>query len=62
MTLKGNNAKFKGKPTCSLKNDLRNLATFCAIRPKSEDLPFGWILLLTAYKDLDENVQKSYVS
>ena len=62
MTLKGNNAKFKEKPTCGLKIDIRNLANFCAIRQNSENLHFDWILLPTAYKDLDEKIQKSYVS
>ena len=62
MALKGNNAKFKGKQTCGLKNDVRNLANFPASRQKSENLYFDWILLLTAYRDLDEKIQKSYVS
>ena len=44
------------------KNDIRNLANFRASRKKSENLHFDWILLLTAYKDLDEKIQKSYVS
>ena len=61
MTLKGN-AKFKGKPTCVLKNNIRNLANFCASRQKSENLHFDWILLPTAYKELDEKIQKGYVS
>ena len=61
MTLKGN-AKFKGKPTCGLKNDIRNLVNFRASRQKSENLHFDWILLPKAYKDLDEKIQKSYVS
>ena len=61
MTLKGN-AKFKGKPTCGLKNDVRNLANFRASGQKSENLLFDWILLANAYKDLDEKIPKSYVS
>ena len=61
MTLKGN-AKFKGKPTCGLKNDIRNLVNFRASRQKSENLHFDWILLPKVYKDLDETIQKSYVS
>ena len=61
MTLKGY-AKFKGKPTYALKNDIRNLANFLASRQKSENLLFDWILLPKAYKDLDEKIQKSYVS
>ena len=56
------NAKFKGKPTCGLKNDIRNLVNFRASRQKSENLHFDWILLPKAYKDLDEKIQKSYVS
>ena len=42
-------AKFKGKLTCGLKSDIRNLV----------NLHFDWILLSNAYKDLDEKVQKS---
>ena len=42
-------AKFKGKLTCGLKNDIRNFV----------NLHFDWILLSKAYKDLDEKVQKS---
>ena len=61
MTLKGN-AEFKGKPTCGLKNDVRNLANFRASGQKSENLHFDWILLANAYKDLDEKIPKSYVS
>ena len=61
MTLKGN-GKFKGKPTYGLKNNIRNLANFCASREKSENLHFDWILLPKTYKDLDEKTQKSYVS
>ena len=57
MTLKGN-AKFKGKPTCGLKNDIRNLVNFRASRQKSENLHFDWILLPKAYKDLDEKIQE----
>ena len=57
MTLKGN-AKFKGKPTCDLKNDIRNLANFRASRQKSENLHFDWILLPEANKDLDEKNTK----
>ena len=60
MTLKGN-AKFKGKPTCGLKNGIRNLVNFHVSRQKSENLYFDWIILPKAYKDLDEKIQKSYV-
>ena len=60
MTLKGD-AKFKGKLTCGLKNNLRNLLNFHAGSWKSWNLHFGGFLLTKAYKDLDEKVQKSYV-
>ena len=39
MTLKGD-AKFKGKMTRGLKNDLRNLVKFHASSDKSETLHF----------------------
>ena len=55
-------AKCKGKLTCGLKNDIRNLVNFHASSRKSENLHFDWILLPKAYKDLDEKVQKSYAS
>ena len=61
MTLKGD-AKFKGKLTRGLKNDIRNLVNFHASSRKSENLHFDGLLLSKAYKDLDEKVQKSYVS
>ena len=61
MTLKGD-VKFKGKLTPDLKNDIRNLVNFHASSRKSENLHFDRILLSKAYKDLDEKVQKSYVS
>ena len=61
MTLKGD-AKFKGNLTCALKNDLRSLVNFYASSPKSGCLPFDGALLSKAYKNLDEKVQKSYVS
>ena len=61
MTLKGD-AKFKEKLTCGLKNNIRNLVNFHASIRKSENLHFEWILLSKAYKDLDEKIQKSYVS
>ena len=61
MTLK-DDAKFKGKLICGLKNDIRNLVNFHASSRKSENLHFDRILLSKAYKDLDEKVQKSYVS
>ena len=61
MTLKGV-AKFEGRLTSGLKNDIRNLVNFHAISRKSENLHFHQVLLSQAYKDLDEKVQKSYVS
>ena len=61
MTLKGD-AKVKGKLTRGLKNDIRNLVNFHASSRKSENLHFNGLLLSKAYKDLDEKVQKSYVS
>ena len=61
MTLKGD-AKFTGKLTCSFKNDLSNFVSFHASSRKSGYLHFDGLLLSKAYKDLDEKVQKSYVS
>ena len=61
MTLKGD-AKFKGKLTCGLKNNIRNFVNFHARRRKSENLHFDWILLSKANKGLDEKIQSSYVS
>ena len=60
MTLKVD-AKFKGKLTCGLKNDVRNLINFNASSAKSKNLHFGDLLLSKAYKFFDEKVQKSYV-
>ena len=61
MTLKGD-PKFKGKLTCGLKNDLRNLVNFHASSRKSENLHFDGLLLSKVYKVLVEKVQKSYIS
>ena len=62
MTLKSD-AKFKGKLTRGLKNDIRNLVNFHASSRKSENFHFDWLLLTKAYKVLDEKKkQKSYVS
>ena len=61
MALKGD-TKLKGKLTRGLKNDIRNLVNFHASSRKSENLHFGGILLSKVYKDLDEKVQKNYVS
>ena len=57
MALKGD-GKFKGKLTCSLKNNTRNLVNFHASSRKSEILDFDRILLTKTYKDLDEKMQK----
>ena len=61
MSLKGD-AKFKGKLTRGLKNDTRNLVDVHVSSRKSGSLHFGGLFLPKAYKDLDEKVQKSYVS
>ena len=55
-------AKFKGKLTCNLKNDIRNLVNFHVSSQKSENVHFDWIFLPQGYKDLDEKIQKSYAS
>ena len=54
-------AKFKGKLTRGLKNDIRNLVNFHASSWKSENLQFDGFLLSKAYKVLDEKVHKSYL-
>ena len=61
MTLKSD-AKFKGKLTCGLKNNVSNLVNFHGSSQKSENLHFDPIVLSKAYKYLDEKIQKSYVS
>ena len=61
MTLKGD-ATFNGKLSCGLKNDILNLVNFHARTQKSENLQFNGLLLFKAHKDLNEKVQKSYVS
>ena len=48
--------------TCVLKNVLRNLVKFHVSSRKSGNLNFHGLFLSKAYKDLDEKVQKSYVS
>ena len=47
MTLKGV-AKFKGRLTSGLKNDIRNLVNFHASSRKSENLHFHQVLLSQA--------------
>ena len=61
MTLKKGNAKFKGKLTRGLENDIRNLVNFHKSSRKSENLHFNGLLLSKAYKALDEKLQKSYI-
>ena len=61
MTLKSD-AKFKGKLTHGLNNDIRNLIDFHVSSRKSENLHFDKVLLSKAYTVLDEKAQKSYVS
>ena len=61
MSLKGD-VEFKGKLTCDLKNDLWNLLSFQVRSQKSGNLHFDVLFLSKANKDLDEKVQKSYVS
>ena len=61
MTLR-DDAKFTAKRFCALKTDIRNLVNFHAGSRKSENFHFDWILLSKACKDLDQKIQKSYVS
>ena len=61
MALKGD-AKFKGNLTRDLKNYIRNLVNFHVSSGKSGNLHFDGLLSSKAYKDLHEEVQKSYVS
>ena len=58
MKLKGD-TRFKGKLTCGLKNDLRNLVSFHSSSRKPGNLHFDGLFLSKAYKDLDEKVKKS---
>ena len=55
-------AKFKGKLTCCLKNDIRDLIKFHGSSRKSENLHFDRLLLSKAYIVLVEKVKQSYVS
>ena len=54
-------AKFTGKLTRGLKNDIKNLVNFHVSSQKSGYLHFDEPLLSKVYKDLDEMSQKSYV-
>ena len=58
MTLKGD-AKFKGKLTRDLKNDIWNLVNFHGSSRKSENLHYDAFLLSKAHNVSDEKVQKS---
>ena len=55
-------AKFIGKLTHGLKNDIKNLINFHLSSRNCKNLHFDGLLLSKAYKVLDEKVQKSYVS
>ena len=48
--------------TLPSKNDMRNLVNFNASSKTSEHLHFDALFLSKAYKFLDENLQRSYVS
>ena len=61
MTLKGD-AEFKRKLTRGLKNNIRNLVNCYASSQKSENFHYDWLLFSKAYKELDEEVHRSYVS
>ena len=54
--------KFKGKLILFLKKEIRNLVKLHANSQKSESFHSVGILLPKAYIDLNEKVQKSYVS
>ena len=58
MTLK-DDAKFKGKLTRDLKNNINNLVNLHVSSRKSKNLDFDGLLLSKAYGVLDEIVQKS---
>ena len=47
MTLECN-AKFEGKLTCGLKNDIRNLANVHQSIQNSQNWDFNWVLLYKA--------------
>ena len=55
MTLK-RDAKFKGKLTCGVKNDVRNFVNFHASSQKSENLHFNGLVLSNTYNILDGKV------
>ena len=61
MALKGD-AKFKGKLSHGLKNDIRNLVNLHASSQKPENVHLHGLVLSKSYKVLDGKVQKSYAS
>ena len=61
MTLKGD-AKFKGRLTRSLKNDIWNMVNLHASTRKSETLHFDGFLFSKVSKVLNEKVQNNYLS
>ena len=57
MMLK-DDAKFNGKLTCGLKNNIRNSVSFRASSRKCETLHFDVALLSKAYKVLDKKYRR----
>ena len=53
------NVKFNGKLTHALKSKIKNLLKNSR---KSANLHFDWLCLFKACKDLDEEIQNSYIS
>ena len=62
VTTPKGDVKCEEKLYCGLKSGISNLVNFHASSRKSVNLLFDWILLSKAYKELDEKVQKGYVS
>ena len=61
MTLKGD-VKFKGKQIRGMENYVTNWVNFHGNSQKSENFHFAGLVLSKPCKDLDEKLQKSYVS
>ena len=61
MTPKGD-AEFKEKLTRGLKIEIKYLVNSHTSCLKSGNLPLDGLLISKVYKDLDEKIQKSYVS
>ena len=61
MTLKGD-AEFKEKLTRGLKIEIKYLVNSPTSCRKSENLHLDGLLIFKVYNDLDEKIQKSYVS